>query len=217
MRRTIVMVIAAALATAAQGAGAQDTTGPVAGEGRILSSVTPALLSTHPRLRDALDRIMERSEAFRREVLRVAALGRRVIVVTSEQVPVQNPETAAGHAFDDSQLAAAFPIAGPDSGIGAVIVVLNLALLERLGRELLLDGRELDADIDRVLIHEVYAHAVPWLLEGRAGICPDPAPGQRAAEACSIRRENEVRAEAGLGLRTDYGLASLTLGRRPHF
>jgi hypothetical protein len=61
----------------------------------------------------------------------------------------------AGHAFDDSPLAAAFPIAGPESGISAVIVVLNLAPLERLGRELLMDGRELDADVDRVLIHEV--------------------------------------------------------------
>jgi hypothetical protein len=55
------MVCAAALGTAAQGSGAQDSTGPVAGEVRILSSATPALLSTPSRLRDALDRILERS------------------------------------------------------------------------------------------------------------------------------------------------------------
>jgi hypothetical protein len=40
-------------------------------------------------------------------------------------------------------------------------------------------GRDRDADIDRVLIHEVYAHAVAWLLESRAGILC--RPGSRPA------------------------------------
>jgi hypothetical protein len=60
----------------------------------------------------------------------------------------------------------------------------------------------------------VYGHAAPYLLSGsERGRCPDPVDGQFADEACSIRRENAVRAEAGLGYRSDYGLLSLDLGR----
>jgi len=98
--------------------------------------------------------------------------------------------------------------------IRTVVVVLNLELLQRVAHDVSLGERDLADDIDRILIHEVYGHAVPLLLEGRAGRCGDPEEGQPAVEACSVRRENEVRAEAGLGRRTDYGLRSLALGRR---
>jgi hypothetical protein len=46
-----------------------------------------------------------------------------------------------------------------------------------------------------------------------SGKCADPVAGERAENACSIQRENAVRAELGLGRRTDYGLRGLTIGR----
>jgi hypothetical protein len=44
-----------------------------------------------------------------------------------------------------------------------------------------------------------------------SGRCADPEPGQRPSEACSIRRENVVRRELGLGRRTGYDLGGLAL------
>jgi hypothetical protein len=71
---------------------------------------------------------------------------------------------------------------------------------------------DFEADLERVVIHEVYGHAVPYLLAGKAsGRCADPARGERALDACSVRRENAVRAEAGLGERTDYTFGGLLL------
>jgi len=65
------------------------------------------------------------------------------------------------------------------------------------------------------LVHEIYGHAIPYLLAGDlSGRCADPKRGERASEACSIQRENAVRAELGLGRRTDYGLSDLALARR---
>jgi hypothetical protein len=45
-----------------------------------------------------------------------------------------------------------------------------------------------------------------------SGRCADPAAGERPSDACSIRRENAVRAQLGLGRRTDYGFGALALG-----
>jgi hypothetical protein len=39
-------------------------------------------------------------------------------------------------------------------------------------------------------------------------------PGQRATEACAIKRENTVRSELRLGERRDYGLGGLAMTRR---
>jgi hypothetical protein len=70
-------------------------------------------------------------------------------------------------------------------------------------------------DLDRILVHEIYGHAVPYLLAGDlSGRCADPQPQERAVDACSIQRENAVRAQLGLGRRVDYGLGDLNLSRR---
>jgi hypothetical protein len=72
--------------------------------------------------------------------------------------------------------------------------------------------RDFEADLDRILVHEIYGHAVPYLLAGDlSGRCPDPGPNEPARDACSIRRENAVRVELGLGRRGDHGLSSLAL------
>jgi hypothetical protein len=99
-----------------------------------------------------------------------------------------------------------------------VVVVVNLSLIQRIHNERLTVARELDADLDRILVHEVYGHAIPYLLAGNlSGRCPDPEPGERAPDACSIQRENAVRAELGLGRRQDHGLSSLALARARRF
>ena len=69
--------------------------------------------------------------------------------------------------------------------------------------------------IARILAHEVYGHAMPYLLAGHlSGKCADPLPGQRATDACAIKRENAIRGELRLGQRRDYGLDGLALVRR---
>jgi hypothetical protein len=98
--------------------------------------------------------------------------------------------------------------------VSLVIVVVNLPLLEEVHRRSYSPLVELYWDLDRILVHEIYGHALPYLLAGDlSGRCPDPAPGQKASDACSIRRENAVRAELGLSRRTGYGL-DLVLARR---
>jgi hypothetical protein len=47
-----------------------------------------------------------------------------------------------------------------------------------------------------------------------SGRCADPTPDERPSEACSIKRENEIRAELRLGRRMDRGFEGLTLTRR---
>jgi hypothetical protein len=99
--------------------------------------------------------------------------------------------------------------------VDEVLVVVNLHLIERLHRRTGSLPAEMNLDLDRILVHEVYGHAVPYLLAGDlSGRCADPLPGQSAADACAIRRENAVRAELGLGRRTDYGMSDLLLARR---
>ncbi len=96
-----------------------------------------------------------------------------------------------------------------------MLVVVNLPLIERMGRQTAALPIEMEGDLDRILVHEVYGHALPYLLAGNlSGRCADPLPGQQAHEACAIQRENAVRAELGLNRRLDYGLYDLALVRR---
>jgi hypothetical protein len=117
--------------------------------------------------------------------------------------------------FDDGVLAEAIPIVGQNSEIDAVVVVVNLRLVQESHDARLSLPRDFEADLDRILVHEVYGHAVPYLLAGDlSGKCPDPRADESAADACSIQRENAVRAELGLGRRADHGHSSLALAAR---
>ena len=213
-RRAVALLCVAALAAAAHRVEGQNPAGASPSEVRLEPVATSALLAPHPVVRKALERILARSARFRDGLEQVSNLGRHVLVLTTDQVAMTSGRAEDSYALDDSELAEAVAVADPDSVIRTVVVVLNLDLVQRVARELSLSDRDLADDIDRILIHEVYSHAVPLLIEGRPGRCSDPEEGQPAIEACSIRRENEVRADAGLGLRTDYGLRSLALGRR---
>jgi len=171
------------------------------------------VLAGHPSIAASLERISSGSALWRGEVEVLLSTGRRAVVLTPQQVLAADPRRGRQRAFDNSVLADISLLPGTTFGIAAVVVV-NLELLEELHGRRGSDATEKLADLDRILIHEVYGHAFPYLRAGNAsGKCNDPVAGERAENACSIRRENAVRAELGLGRRTDYGLRGLTLGR----
>jgi hypothetical protein len=174
------------------------------------------VLTNNPTLQASLDRIARGSALWRQAIDALRATGRRAIVVTPDQVRVADASRAgATDRFDHTVVAEIAPLVQDDQRIDVVLVVVNVALIDEQHRERRLLPIEFEMDLDRILVHEVYGHAVPYLLAGDlSGRCADPQAGQRATEACSIRRENAVRAELGLGRRVDYGLNGLNLTRR---
>jgi hypothetical protein len=178
---------------------------------------TAPVFATDTSLQAALSRIAAGSRSWRAALDSVSVTGRMVLVVTPEEViVVDDPENRMTDAFDTTSLAEAAPVVSTDGAVNVVLAVINLPLLDRLHAELGTTRAEYEADLERLLIHEIYSHAVPYLIEGNiTGRCPDPVEGQKALEACSIRRENRIRAELGLGMRKDYGVSGLVLGRRP--
>jgi hypothetical protein len=136
-----------------------------------------------------------------------------VVLVTPADAVISAIGPGEGReALEPGVLAEAVPILDRDSQISAVVVVVNLRLVRETHDVRFSVPRDFEGDLDRIVIHEVYGHAVPYLLAGdTSGRCADPRPGEAASEACSIRRENAVRAELGLGLRADPGLSSLKL------
>ncbi len=183
------------------------------------AAVNSPLLTRNPAFQASLQRIAAGSALWREAVETVRQTGRHAYILTPADVVIADENNnRAKDVFDSDLLAEVAPVPRMDSRVDAVVVVVNLALLEEAYR----NGRsvpiELDRDLDRLLVHEIYGHALPYLLAGDlSGRCADPTPQQRATDACSIRRENAVRAELGLGRRTDYGLAGLALARRGLF
>jgi hypothetical protein len=183
-----------------------------------LSDGSP-LVTSHPRLRSSLERIATRSRLWRADVAALHGSGRRVLVLTPEQVVVADSLDGEGAAtFDAGVVAAAAPVPDRGSRVREVLVVVNLPLIDQAhSRKRSLPG-EVELDVDLILAHEVYGHALPYLLAGDlSGRCADPVPGQRPIEACAIRRENAIRQEFGLAIRTGAGLESLLLARTPRF
>jgi len=143
----------------------------------------------------------------------VRKTGRRILVVTPTDIAMRSGDRDDRYALDEGALAEAFPVFRGGSQIPMVVVVVNLRLVQGIHDRRLSVPRDFEADLDRILVHEIYGHAVPYLLAGdMSGRCADPKDGESAADACSVRRENDVRAELGLGRRTDYGIISLSLG-----
>jgi hypothetical protein len=178
------------------------------------ASTEPIILATNPSVQASLGRIAAQSALWRDAILSLRSTGRRVQVVTPDQVLVAGSGGKLA-AFDRSVLAEAVPVIADGSQVDRVVVVINVELLERLHWNSGSVPSELYSDIDSILIHEIYGHAVPYLIAGdTSGRCADPAAGERASDACAIRRENAVRAELGLSRRTDYGLEGLNLTRR---
>jgi len=177
------------------------------------SGSSSALLTTSSELRAAADRIAARSTLWRDAMRSLSSLGRHTLLLTPDQVVVSEaPASETTDAFDASTLAEVSPVLTDGARVDVVLVVVNVDLLASMHERLGSSRADFETDLERVLIHEVYGHAVPYLLAGSAaGRCADPAKGERAVDACSVRRENAVRAEAGLGERTDYTFGGLIL------
>jgi hypothetical protein len=171
-------------------------------------------MSRHPELRAALDRIARGSPSWRAALAAVAGTGRSAVVVTPDEVVVTDPAGEARAAFDRSEVAAVSPVTDGAGRVSAVLVVVNVEQIHAAHERLSSLPGEFHADLERVLAHEVYGHAVPYLLAGDlSGRCADPVQGTPAAAACAIQRENVIRAELRLGRRTDGTLSSLSLAR----
>lgn len=174
--------------------------------------VESPFLATNGILRASLERIFRGSALWREAAEAVRKTGRHVLLVTPldplmSQIAKVDPE-----GFTPDSLAQTVPLLREDAQIPVVLVFVNLPVLKGIHDGRLSVPSHFNADVDRILVHEIYGHGVPYLLAGDlSGRCADPARGERAHEACSIRRENAVRAELGLGWRNDAGLSSLTL------
>jgi hypothetical protein len=194
-----------------------STTTPQLAQGQDLSesagipTIRSPLLTTNRTLLASLGRISRGSGLWREAIEAVRKTGRRVLVVTPADVTIgsgsQTRET-----LDPGVLAEAIPLVSEDSQVPVVVIVVNLRLVQVTHDGRLSVPRDFEADLDRILVHEIYGHAVPYLLAGNlSGRCADPKRGEAPLEACSIRRENAVRAELGSGRREDHGLYSLVL------
>jgi hypothetical protein len=182
-------------------------------DGQPSAAVGSPVLTTNRTLLQSLNRISSGSRLWREAITAVAQTGRHVLVATPADVVMTNRRDR--YAFEDSALAEAIPVFDEEFQITSVVIVVNLRLMRKLHDSRLAAPRDFEADLDRILVHEVYAHAIPYLLTGdETGVCPDPRPDENPLNACSIVRENAVRAELGLGLRSDSGLASLAIAAR---
>ena len=168
----------------------------------------------NPVIEASLKRISSGSALWREALDALTSTGRHAVVLTPDQVVVADDRGVQRRRFDPAILAGASPVPGQDGKVGVVVVVVNLTLLHDTHQSRHSLPWEFEADLDRILIHEVYGHALPYLLAGDlTGKCADPEPDERPADACSIRRENAVRSELGLGRRKDSGLDGLALMR----
>jgi hypothetical protein len=171
-----------------------------------------ATVAAHPLLRASLARLREGSPSWRAAV-RGLPEDRRVVVAAPNEVSVVD-----GHrkvAFGEDLLGEVAPVVESDGRVRTVLVVVNVPLIESKHTQRLSTLSELYADLDRVVAHEVFGHALPYLVAGHvSGRCADPTAGEDPEESCAIRRENLIRAELGLGRRTDAGLGGLALARR---
>ncbi|MEZ5294166.1 MAG: hypothetical protein R2745_23995 [Vicinamibacterales bacterium] len=172
------------------------------------------VLSRDRTIGEALERIARGSRSWRDALARLEASDRRIVVLTPDEVVVRDAGTAGPATFDPGALAEVSPVADESGRVAVVLVVVNVrGMREAHERRGSLPG-ELDADLERVLAHEVYGHAVPYLEAGHlSGRCADPVAGAPATSACAVQRENVIRAELRLGRRTDHALGSLALSR----
>jgi hypothetical protein len=164
-----------------------------------------AIQAWHPVLAASVERLAAQSTSWREAMKAVTATGRRAVLIT--------PDKFDG-VFEADTLAQAEPIVIDQSRVDVMLVVVNLELLQKLSG-LQMTAVDFEDDVDRILAHEVYGHAVPVLLAGTlAAKCADPAAGQSAIASCAVQRENVIRREMRLGQRIEYGRDSLAIAKR---
>ena len=214
MSRAVAVVVAAFLVGPVARMSALGASDP---EKRPETAPRAAIVAGHASFHASLFRISQKSPLFREAIDALRRASGRILIVTPDQFTSMRlgPSEVASEVVDASLLAETAPMIDVDAQVRAVVVVINLGLIERAHASNGSLAGELQSDLDRIIIHEVYGHAIPYLQAGDlSGRCADPQPGQRPRDACSIQRENEVREELGLGRRVDSGLEGLTLSRR---
>lgn len=164
-----------------------------------------------PLLRERLTSLGRRSATWRAAMDSLRATGFEVVIAQPKQIRAEVPgleHYAAQH------LGEVLPLRNPQGEMSGAVVTVDLPRLRGLWQRTGLPRSVLAADIDRILIHEVYGHVLPLAQTRRlSGGCPDPGPGEPASSSCAIRRENKIRAELGLERRTTYDLRGLATGR----
>jgi hypothetical protein len=209
MRLKVTWLLLSMLASAVAAAPARTDPG-------VEPDPTTPLVAHHPMLRSSLERIASGSRLWREALRALEGSGRRAILLTPDQVKVRDRHGSPPKPFDPELLAEVAPVIVSGSRVPLVLVVVNIPLLRQLyhSRQFALPT-DVYRDLDRIVVHEVYGHALPYLLAGDvSGRCPDAVPGQPAVEACAVQRENAVRSELRLGRRDDAGLNGLSLARR---
>jgi hypothetical protein len=211
------MSTAIAIALALAVAGSAVAAGPVAGSApppwQALAGGSP-VVALDPILQERLEHLASRSALWRNALEAVRHTGRFAIVVTPDRLASLEGLGPSAFRLEPGVLAEVTPVTRGGAHVSGAVVVIDLPLLQRMHERIGSLPGELHADLDRILVHEVYGHAVPYLTAGHlSGRCADPRPDQRPADACAIQRENAVRAELRLGRRHDAGLAGLALAR----
>jgi hypothetical protein len=123
--------------------------------------------TSNPTLQASLDRIARGSALWRADRDSISMAGRRAIVLTPDAVVVVDP-TGPGtpEPFGNNVLAEISVLPGSGSEVETVLVVVNLPLLTQAHDRRRSSAAERAADLDRILVHEVYGHAFPYLLAG---------------------------------------------------
>lgn len=171
----------------------------------VCAQETSAIQVWDAVLAASVARLSSESPSWRQAMETIGSTGRRAVLTT--------PDKVRGD-FDRDALAQAVPLPDAQANVDTVLVVVNLDLLRNLSG-LPSTAIDFEDDLDRILAHEVYGHAVPLLLAGTmAGKCADPIAGQSAVASCAIQRENVIRSEMSLGRRFEYGSGSLAIARR---
>ena len=208
-RAAVLIVLASALGCTSAARPRPDVAEPAPPPApiRIIGTVTIA----DDLLGRRMDALAERSASWRAGMDSIQAEGFHMVVAGPAAVRqmVRGLENYA-----PEHLGEVVPLRDPTGAIAGAVVTIDLPRLERLWRRTGLPRSVFEADIDRILIHEVYGHVVP-LAASRSidGGCPDPRPGAPALSSCAIRRENVIRKELGIEPRLAYDLSGLAIGR----
>jgi len=158
-------------------------------------------------LAERMELLNERSPTWKTAVDSLWGTSFRVLVGTPDQVRRLVPELA-DHPLDN--LGEVIPLLSSTGEMIGAVAVVDVETLTEMVRAAGLPRSVLEEDLDRILIHEVYGHVVPFALSGG---CADPLPGETVLSACSIRRENRIRRELDMPVRTTYDLRGLTVGQ----
>lgn len=203
MRAVVLMSVVVPLGC---GTVAAQPDGEAAGAGKAAE-----LRAVDPLLSKRLAALEARSPTWRAALDTLRATGFEVLVARPEQVGERIPRLSGYRA---THLGEVIPLRKAGGVLRGAVVTVDVARLEKLADRVGLPRSVLEEDVDRILIHELYGHVVPLAVARRiSGGCPDPAPGEPVLSSCAITRENRIRRELGLELRTAYDLRGLAIGR----